>query len=139
MKKLTVLYDASCGFCVRCCEWLRGQPQLVPLSFVPARSVEARALFPKLAPGDGDELVVVNAGGGVYRGDRAFIMCLYALAEYRDWSYRLADPALRPLARKAFEWLSHNRKDLSRLLSLQAGPDAAAAPAAGSCGGGECA
>jgi predicted DCC family thiol-disulfide oxidoreductase YuxK len=138
MKRLTVLYDASCGFCVRCCDWLRQQPQLVPLAFVPSRSVEARALFPKLSPGDADELVVVNAGGGVYRGDRAYIMCLYALRDYRDWSYRLAEPALRPIARKAFGWLSHNRRDLSRLLALEASADPAAAPG-GDCGGGACA
>jgi predicted DCC family thiol-disulfide oxidoreductase YuxK len=138
MKRLTVLYDASCGFCVRCCDWLRRQPKLVPLAFVPARSVEARTLFPGLRSGDADELVVVNAGGGVYRGERAFIMCLYALQEYRGWSYRFAEPALRPLARRAFEWLSHNRKDLSRMLSLTAQQPPPASDPTGGCGGGAC-
>lgn len=139
MKRLTVLYDASCGFCVRCCDWLRRQPQLVPLVFVPARSVEARSLFPELRPGEADELVVVNAGGGVYRGERAFIMCLYALREYRAWSYRFAEPALRPLARRAFDWLSHNRKDLSRFLDLPAQAAPAADGSTGDCGGETCA
>lgn len=139
MKRLTVLYDASCGFCLRCCDWLRRQPQLVPLVFVPARSVEARSLFPGLRAGEADELVVVNAGGGVYRGERAFIMCLYALVEYRAWSYRFAEPALRPLARRAFEWLSHNHKDLSRMLALSAQEARTVPGTAGGCGGETCA
>lgn len=138
MKRLTVLYDETCGFCLRCCNWLRRQPQLVPLAFVPARSVQARTLFPGLLAGDRDELVVVNAGGGVYRGERAFIMCLYALAEYRAWSYRFAEPALRPLARRAFEWLSHNRKDLSRMLALSAQEPRPLGDPAGGCEGGTC-
>ena len=48
------------------------------------------------------ELVVVDDSGGVYRNGSAWIMCLYALREYREWSLRLATPALFPLARQAF-------------------------------------
>ena len=139
MKRLTVLYDASCGFCFRCCEWLERQPQLVALQFVPARSVEARARFPELQQGEADELVAVSDDGRVYRGERAYILCLYALREYRAWAYRFAEPALRPLVRRAFDWLSHNRKDLSRLLALPArenapAEDVAACGPTGGCG-----
>jgi predicted DCC family thiol-disulfide oxidoreductase YuxK len=138
MKLLTVLYDPSCGFCVRCCEWLRGQEVLVALRFVPAGSVEALALFPRLRPGATDELVVVSDQGAVYRGERAYIVCLYALRDYRAWSYRFADPALRPLARRAFDWLSHNRKDLSRWLALEAAQPAPTRGTGEACGGGTC-
>lgn len=119
MKRLTVVYDASCGFCVRCRRWLERQRALVPLAFVAKGSAEAQCVLPTLRDGD-DELVAVSDEGGVYRGERAFVMCLYALEAYRGWALRLGRPALLPLARQAFDVLSHHRKGLSRLLRLGA-------------------
>jgi predicted DCC family thiol-disulfide oxidoreductase YuxK len=114
-----VLYDAGCGFCVRCRRWLQMQRALVPLEFIPAATPEARSRFPRLRhPDPPEELVIVDDEGGVYRGADAWIIVLYALEEYREWSLRLARPVLRPLARAAFEWLSRNRKGLSRQLGL---------------------
>ena len=63
--------------------------------------------------------------GGVYRNDDAWIMTLYALEQYRPWALRLASPALRPMARAAFEWLSLNRRSISRQLALAADADVA--------------
>ena len=55
MKKLTILYDASCGFCISCRHWLEEQPKLVELDFVAARSAQADRRFPDLA--DADDLI----------------------------------------------------------------------------------
>jgi hypothetical protein len=63
-------------------------------------------------------LVVVDDDGGVYRGETAWIICLYALEGYREWALRLASPALRPLARAACHWFSRNRRSISRRLGL---------------------
>ena len=120
MKRLTVLYDAACGFCISCRHWLEEQPKLLDLDFVAARSPEAARRFPDLEPGNEEDLVVVSDEGGIYRGARAFIMCLYALEEYREWSLRLSRPGLLPLARRAFELVSRNRKGLSGFLRLAA-------------------
>jgi len=117
MTTLTVLYDAACGFCVACRRWLEAQPKLLELEYVPAGSAESRLRFPSIAD-TREELVVISDDGGVYRGADDWIMCLYALEEYREWSLRLAGPALRPLARTAFGWLSRNRRGLSRRLRL---------------------
>ena len=119
MNKLTVLYDAECGFCIRCRWWLIHQPKFVEMDFLPAGSPEAEARFPGLsAPGTVDELLVVDDEGGVYRGAHAWLMCLWALVEYREWSGRLSSPGLLPLARGAFAMVSSNRKTLSWLLGL---------------------
>lgn len=118
MKGLTILYDAACGFCISCRHWLEEQPKLLDLDFVAAHSAEAARRFPELQPANEEELVVVSDEGGIYRGARAFIMCLYALEEYREWSLRLSRPALLPLARRAFELVSRNRKGLSGFLRL---------------------
>ena len=70
------------------------------------------------APGRSSELVAVGDGGEVYRGDSAWIMFFYAMEEFREWSFRLAAPALRPLARKAFVLLSKNRVNVADWLGL---------------------
>lgn len=120
MEKLYVLYDARCGLCSWAKRWLMQQPAIVPLSFIPAGSVLAGRLFPGLCqPSDPEEeLVVVSDEGGVYREGNAWIMCLFALEEYRDWANRLAHPLLRPLARQGFALLSGQRSRISRWLSL---------------------
>jgi predicted DCC family thiol-disulfide oxidoreductase YuxK len=117
MKKLYVLYDASCGVCVRARAWMGRQPALIELEFVPADSPVARTLFPALA-GASEELTVVSDEGEVWRGTAAWLMCLWALAEFREWSHRMSSPALAPFARQALELLSKNRKTLSGWLRL---------------------
>jgi hypothetical protein len=95
-----------------------GQPKHVEVEFVPAGSAEARRLFPELQADPVIELTVISDEGDVYTGDGAWIMCLYALVEYRDWSFRLASGPLRPLARRVWDLISTNRGSLSDLLAL---------------------
>lgn len=64
------------------------------------------------------ELIVISDEGGVYRGGQAFIICLYALENYREISEDLATPAMLPWARRGFELLSKNRGVFSTLLTL---------------------
>lgn len=117
MKKLTVLYDGSCGFCRRCRRWLEDQAKYLDLEFVAQKSPQVARRFPGLlSPGEAEELVVVSDEGGVYRGATAWIMCLYALEAYREWSLALSAPPLLPFARRAFDLLSRSRWTLSRWL-----------------------
>ena len=51
-------------------------------------------------------------------GDRAWIIVLWALCEYRGMSAKLSSPALLPLARHAFLSLSRNRYAVSQFLGL---------------------
>jgi predicted DCC family thiol-disulfide oxidoreductase YuxK len=120
MNKLYVLYDANCGLCSSVREWVQDQPQLIAMEFVAASSPRAIQLFPFLSrPGARpEELIVVDDRGGVYREGHAWIMCLYALAEYRALSLRLASPTLLAVARKAFSFLSKRRGALSELLGM---------------------
>lgn len=111
MTRLTVFYDARCGLCCAVRSWLVRQPQLLPL--------ECR---PKPQATDDDELVVVADSGEMWSGDSAWLMVLWALAEYRHWSYRLASPMLLPTARTLFATLSEYRGSLSCRLGLT--PDA---------------
>lgn len=102
VRRLTVLFDANCGFCRWVRNWLTGQAQLVPLDFLPAGSAEARHAFPYLDhPRTLRDLTVVGDGGQVYEGTPAWIVILWALRRYRRLALRLANPRLQPLAKAA--------------------------------------
>ncbi len=117
MRYLTVLYDPECGLCSRVGTWMRAQPKWVALRLVPS-NLGAR-LYPELATQIyREELVVVSDEGGVYVGDHAWLMCLYALKDYRSWAQRLSRPSLLPFARNAFAILSGNRRRISKWLGL---------------------
>jgi predicted DCC family thiol-disulfide oxidoreductase YuxK len=117
MNKLFVLYDANCEFCRRCRLWLEEQPAYLEMKFIPANSEEARRTIPEVEQfGPGSELTVVSDDGAVYQGPNAFIICLYALVEFREWSIRLARPGLLPFARQTFDFISKNRTAFSRWL-----------------------
>src|SRR5262245_43594908 len=126
MTYLYVLFDADCELCVRCRNWLAQQPAYVPLVFIGFQSDEARRRFPgidDLRPGE--QLLAISHEGDVYRGTQAWIMCLWALENYREHAQRLAHPALLPLARTVCELLSRNRFFLSDIL-LRQNPETAA-------------
>jgi predicted DCC family thiol-disulfide oxidoreductase YuxK len=110
MRRLTVLYDARCSLCRRARLWLERQRQIVPLAFVAAGSQEAWQRFPGLDLARTlEELTVVGDGGEVYRGAKAWLICLWALRRYRGVARRLATPQALPGARRAFEWISRHR------------------------------
>lgn len=117
MKKLYILYDSECELCRRCRVWLGRQPAFVPLVFVPLQSPEAECRFPALRElHPEEEIVVIDDAGAVWQGGAAWVMCLWALQEYREWSLRLAHPALLSVARRVCEVVSVNRYKISSWL-----------------------
>jgi predicted DCC family thiol-disulfide oxidoreductase YuxK len=100
MNALVVYYDSRCGLCLAMRDWIGRQRQLVPVECRPKSD-------------DIDELVVAADTGEVWSGDTAWLMVLWALVAYREWSYRLADPLLLPTARTFFASVSKYRGSLS--------------------------
>ena len=131
MQRLSVLYDANCGFCRSCRTWLERQPKYLAMEFLAQNGERARRRWPTLATDSTpNELIVVSDEGGVYRRESAYIMVLYALRAYRSMALKLAHPALRPLARRAFRLIADNRYRISVVASdrsfidrLRATPD----------------
>ncbi|MET7680190.1 DCC1-like thiol-disulfide oxidoreductase family protein [Streptomyces sp. NPDC005423] len=102
VRGLTVLYDAECSLCAFVRDWLRRQPQLVPLELLPAASEEARRRFPALDHrATLQEITVVGDSGQVYRNADAWIVVLWALREHRPLAHRLSTPAGARLAKGA--------------------------------------
>ena len=104
MTRLTMFYDPRCGLCCAVRDWVARQRQIVPL--------DCRASTM------GDEVVVEADSGEVWRGDAAWLIVLWALVDYRHWSYRLARPALLPTSRRLFATLSAYRGPISCSLGL---------------------
>ena len=119
-RRLTVLYDERCAFCLRCRDWLLGQPCLVDVELLPAGSAVAKqryGSFPML----GDELVVFDDLGRGWVGAAAFLVCLWATARYRAWAYRFARPHLAPHAERFFRFVSKRRDRWNRWLDQDDG------------------
>jgi predicted DCC family thiol-disulfide oxidoreductase YuxK len=77
---LTVLYDERCPLCRRLRRWLGGQPTLAPIEFLAAASPAAQARFPALDHQRTTRtLTVVASDGAVYEGERAWLVCAWAL------------------------------------------------------------
>jgi len=120
MEKLYVLYDPKCELCCRLKNWILVERSWIGLALVEQASEKAKRLFPELDQiATQEDLAVVSDEGAVYLNDRAWIMVLYAMVEYRDWAARLAHPLLLPLARQAFAALSKHRQFLSGWLSAE--------------------
>ncbi len=120
MDTLTVLYDQDCVLCQNCRIWLIRQRTFIKLRFIPLQSPQITEWFPQLEQcpdiNPREQLVVISDKGWVYQSQSAWIMCLYALVEYREWSLRLSQPALLPFAHIACEMISRNRLRLSNFL-----------------------
>ena len=113
MRRLTVLYDPACGLCRRAVAWLLNQPKLVELAFVPVASAEAYERYPDLNHAlTQRDVTVIGDRGEVYWGAKAWLMCLWALRNYRDWSFRLSSPELLPTTRRVVSMISQNRRAL---------------------------
>ena len=127
MDTLTVLYDARCNLCSHLRAWLEAQPAYVQLAFVPVGSLEAQRRFPALDHvATTSELTVISDDGAVYVEAKAFLICLWALRDYRAWSLRLSSPDLIPLARRVVLLVAQNRfrfgsRSLDELLSDEVG------------------
>jgi predicted DCC family thiol-disulfide oxidoreductase YuxK len=119
MRELTVLYDPHCGLCKRAQAWLISKPKYQELVFVPASSDEARSRYPRLDHAlTLTDLTVISDQGAVYSGSKAWLMCLWALRDYREWALRLSSPELLPTAKRVISMISQNRYQLEGLGSV---------------------
>lgn len=119
MAPLTILYDPACGLCRRVHGWIANQPKFFELNLLPIKSDAARRRFPNLNHElTAEDLTVVSNKGAVYFGPKAWLMVLWSLTQYREWSYRLAAPELLPTTKRVVSLISQNRHQISRAAGL---------------------
>lgn len=116
ITKLTLLYDSRCQLCVHCRVWMAAQPSYVEIEYLSTNSTVARERYGDI-PWLGEELVIVADTGDIWAGSAAFIVALWALRDWRHWSFRLTGSMLSPLAERFFLQISKKRHWLGTLLS----------------------
>ena len=129
--------------CRNCKDWLLLQPSFVTLEFVALQAPEVPMRFPGVESLRPEEnILVISDSGEIWEGVDAWIVCLWALREYRELSARLAHPMLKPFARRACELVSRNRHALSRWFREEKNEDPArrleGSPPGRDCLGGAC-
>jgi predicted DCC family thiol-disulfide oxidoreductase YuxK len=113
--EVTALYDERCPLCRRLRDWLSTQATLQPVRFVAADSDEARRWFPSLDHARTTRvLTVVTSDGAVYEGERAWLVCAWALPRWRGVSERAGSPAKLRLVRVATTMVDGYRHRLLR-------------------------
>ncbi|HVF31770.1 MAG TPA: DCC1-like thiol-disulfide oxidoreductase family protein [Acidimicrobiales bacterium] len=127
-RQLTVVYDDDCELCRRCSTWLRCQPTHVPIELLPVSAAREEPRYQGV-PWLGAELVVIDGQGRIWVGAAAFLVCLWATRDWREWSYRLSGPSLAPLAERFFHAISAHRGRIGAFLG----------PTTDDCGVGRCA
>ena len=91
VRALTVLFDPDCPICRAAKQWLMSLQPLVNVHFVAVSSPAAAQRFPALDMAEcRNEITVVTDEGYVYRGDRAFIMCMWAMRRTRSLAIQMA-------------------------------------------------
>jgi predicted DCC family thiol-disulfide oxidoreductase YuxK len=137
MNTLYIFYDAKCGLCSAFRHWMLSQAAYVNLSFLPYQSAEALALCPQLPELRADQEIVCMADDGrFWQGGSAWITCLWALQDYREWSATLAKTVPEAALRRVVQWISSRRIGLSKLLRLK--PDQMLSQATVECPDGSC-
>src|SRR5437899_2404510 len=97
---LTVLYDARCPLCRSLRQWLSRQSTMVPIEFLAAASPEARMRYPDLDhQRTTTVLTAVTGDGRVFEGERAWLMCAWALPRWQPVAEKLGGRLGLPLVR----------------------------------------
>jgi predicted DCC family thiol-disulfide oxidoreductase YuxK len=87
---LTVLYDPRCPLCRRLRAWLTERTTMVPVHFLAAASAEAVHRFPGLDhQRTTTVLTAVAADGAVFEGERAWLVCAWALPSWQPVAERM--------------------------------------------------
>ncbi len=111
-RELTVLYDASCGICSASAELLRRLDLAGHLSIV--ANADAKAWPSQLDSAWRDKsIVVVDESGRAWVEERAIAAALRALPGGVLAFWLVLVPGLRALVRRAYQWVSENRMNIS--------------------------
>jgi predicted DCC family thiol-disulfide oxidoreductase YuxK len=107
---LTVLYDETCPMCRQLRTWLASQWVVVRLELLAAASPEARRRYPLL---DHERtktvLTVITQDGAVFEGDRAWLVCAWALPRWQPLAEQLGTPPRLALVRVASSLVNRHR------------------------------
>jgi len=114
--RLTVFYDADCGFCSHCAAVLRAVDRGHRLDLVPLGRAATR--FPEAPPTEAllDKMHACDAAGRWFIGGQAWIRVADAVPLLRPLAVVARLPLIRSLVEPVYSVVARNRHNLSRLL-----------------------
>ena len=115
---LVALYDHRCPLCRKLKDWIANQPTLVRIEFLQAGGPEARRRYPHLDHERTTRVLTVIATTGstphaaVYEGERAWVVCAWALPAWQPLAERVGTRTRLPLLRVFTRTVDRYRRHL---------------------------
>jgi predicted DCC family thiol-disulfide oxidoreductase YuxK len=123
MKAITLFYDADCGICTACVDWLIRQAEssgetLVVIAYQNEKEI---GNFPMIDRRHADLGIQTLSFDGKVRSDAAaFAACLRALPRWRWLGICMDWPLFKSVFQAGYRLVANNRQMLSRWFGLQA-------------------
>ena len=121
MSKLTLFYDADCGFCSASVDWITRQAASsnLDLATIPYQDPSGPAKFPGIDWEHNDRGVqTLDERGVVKRDSSALATCLKAMPAW-NWLGTIMDlPILRLFIHLGYKVVAKNRRHISRWLGM---------------------
>ena len=123
MKAITLFYDADCGICTACVDWLIQQAKsagakLVVIPYQDEKEVEKYAIIDRRHVDLG--IQTLDCDGRVRRDAAAVAGCLRVLPHWRWLGICMDWPLLKTAFQAGYRLVANNRQTLSRWFGLQA-------------------
>jgi predicted DCC family thiol-disulfide oxidoreductase YuxK len=123
MKAITLFYDADCGICTACVDWLIRQAEsagakLVVIAYQDDKQVEKYAVIDRRHADLG--IQTLDSNGHVRRDASAVASCLRVLPRWRLLGICMDWPLIKTAFQAGYRLVANNRKTLSRWFGLQA-------------------
>ena len=123
MNAVTLFYDADCGMCTACVDWLMRQAEsagakLVAIAYQNEKQVENFAIIDRRHADLG--IQALNSNGHVGRDAAAVASCLRVLPHWRWLGICMDWPLLKIAFQAGYRIVAKNRRTLSRWFGLQA-------------------
>jgi predicted DCC family thiol-disulfide oxidoreductase YuxK len=123
MKAITLFYDADCGICTACVNWLTRQAEsagesLVVIAYQSEKELENYPMIDRRHADLGIQTLDLNQQ--VQRDAAAVATCLRALPRWRWLGICMDLPLLKTAFQAGYRLIANNRRMLSRWMGLRA-------------------
>ena len=123
MKPITLFYDADCGICTACVNWVVRKAEsagakLVVIAYQEEKEVEKYAIIDRRHADLG--IQTLDSNGQVRRDAAAVAGCLRVLPHWRWLGICMDWPLFKIAFQAGYRLVANNRQTLSRWFGLQA-------------------
>jgi predicted DCC family thiol-disulfide oxidoreductase YuxK len=117
-EKLIIFYDADCGFCQWCLDWLRKRLiQENDLKFIAYQATDVKTNFPQISMEHSNRgIQSLDKKGLVDKNEKAVALCLGYTKNWHWLGNIILFPFFRPIFALGYRIVASNRQRLSKLI-----------------------